>query len=401
MVLACAALWTGLTACGDEGEAGSEAPSGRRGPGGGRPGGRAVAAVPVKAEPAVRYDMVGYIQTHARLEAERRVSVVSRATGMVKELLVEEGSRVRRNDVLARLDEEELALRVQQVKVNLNQALTTYERNKVLHQRNMISQADYEATRNQVENLRVQLEEAQLNLQYIEIRAPIDGLVMTRNIELGDLVRSNEEVFSVADLEPLLARIYIPERRMRQVREGQEARIVIDALPDSAFAAKIRMISPGVDPQSGTVKVTLEIPAKDRLLRPGMFASVRIITERRPKTLVVPKKALILETDDDDVFVVREGKVERTSVKLGLTEGDRVEILQGLEEGDKVVTVGQEGLKDGMAVRLIGDDSGGPAGEVAAEAGQRQGKAPEAVVEGDQKAQKPQRTAGAGAGTKR
>ena len=132
----------------------------------------------------------------------------------------------------------------------------------------MVSEADFESVRNQVDNLQVQLREAQLSLEYADIRSPIDGLVMERQVELGDMARGNGELFVVADLSPLLTRIYIPERRMRQISPGQEARIHVDALPDSSFSARIRMISPGVDPQSGTVKVTLEVPGGDGVLRP-------------------------------------------------------------------------------------------------------------------------------------
>ena len=114
------------------------------------------------------------------------------------------------------------------------------------------------------------------------------------------------------------------------------------------------MISPEVDPESGTVKVTLEVPASG-LLKPGMFCTVRIITASRPNALVIPKKALVLETDADDVFAVEDGKVKVVDVKLGFVEGDRVEVVSGLEEGMQVVTVGHEGLKDGSPVRVVGE----------------------------------------------
>ena len=114
------------------------------------------------------------------------------------------------------------------------------------------------------------------------------------------------------------------------------------------------MINPGVDPASGTVKVTLEVPAGDNGLRPGMFAAVRLITGVHPATLVVPKQALILETDADDVLLFDDGLVRRARVELGYSEGDRVEIVSGLRDGDQVITVGQEGLKDGQSVRLAG-----------------------------------------------
>ena len=140
---------------------------------------------------------------------------------------------------------------------------------------------------------------------------------------------------------------------MYQVKPGQRATISVEALPDQTFEGQIRMISPEVMPESGTVKVTLEVPA-DGLLRPGMFATVRLITDRHPQTLVIPKRALVLETEDDDVFKIVDSKVQLVQVEIGLAQGDRVEVLAGLEIGDLLVTVGHDGLKDGTAVRVVG-----------------------------------------------
>jgi membrane fusion protein (multidrug efflux system) len=324
-----------------------------------------------------RGSITAYVQTHARLEAERWVGVVSRTQGRAEELLAEEGDQVREGQVLVRLDKKELSLQVQQAQVVLEQTRSAHERTQALFARQLVSQEEADAARHQFESAQVALEEARLNLAYADIAAPIAGTVMQRAVELGDLVRPNQEIFAVADLEPLLARIHVPEKRMRQIREGQEARITIDAFPEQVFSSSVRMINPGVDPQSGTVKVTLEIPSQRGGLRPGMFATVRIITEEHPQALLIPKKALILETDEDDVFALVEGKARRTRVELGFADGEQVEVLSGLDEGMEVITVGQEGLRDGAAVRVVGAgqpvSSGGqnPGGAAAGFQGQR------------------------------
>jgi len=327
---------------------------GRGGPGGWGGGRGAAAAIPVKAEKVIRGEMNSYVETYARLEAERQISVMARATGFLQELSVEEGDRVRAGQVLVRLDKEELDLRMRQVQAGYNEAKANYERIEVLHAKKMVSQSEYETTQLRYENSKVSLEEAELNLAYADVEAPISGVIMKRMVELGSLVRSNQEIFTIADMDPLLVRIFVPERRMYQLRADQAATVVVEALPERAFKGRIRMISPEVDPASGTVKVTLEVPA-DGLLKPGMFSTVRIITDSRPNALIIPKKALILETDADDVFTVEDGKVKVVDVELGFVEGNRVEIVSGLEEGMQVVTVGHEGLKEGSAVRVVGE----------------------------------------------
>ena len=351
-MLMASALSLTLIACGQDEKEGGEAPAGRPSRGNRPPA--AEAAIPVKTEAVRRGDMVTYVQTHARLEAERQVDVLARTTGLVETIAVEEGDRVREGDILVRLGKEELKLRLLQAQVALQQVNATFTRTKALHDSRMVSEAEFETIRHQVENARVSLDEVKLSLAYADIRAPISGVVMLRLVEVGDLIRPNQQVLELADLEPLLARIHVPEKRMHQIREGQEARVLIESLPDEKFAGEIRMISPGVDPQSGTVKVTLEIPDALGRLKPGMFASVSIITDRHLNTLIIPKKGLIIETDEDDVYVVAEGKARRTRVELGFVEGDQVEVVQGLEEGNQVITVGQDGLKNGMAVRPVG-----------------------------------------------
>ena len=349
-----AALFLAFAACSEESEGTAAQQNPGRGQGGGQRGGGMEAAIPVKTEKVQRSDMDAYVQTHARLEAERWVDVLARATGLVEELAAEEGDRVVEGQVLVRLEKEELKLRLQQAEVALRQVRVSYDRTKVLHERKMVSEAEFETVRHQLDNAQVTLEEARLDLAYADIKAPISGVVMRRLVEVGNLVRTNQEVFALADLEPLLARIHIPEKRMHQIRERQEARVLVESLPDETFTGRIRMVNPGVDPQSGTIKVTLEIPDASGRLKPGMFASVRIITDRHLQTLIIPKKALIIETDEDDVFVVDEGKARRARIELGFVEGDQVEVTAGLEEGDQVITVGQEGLKNGTAVRMVG-----------------------------------------------
>ena len=360
-----------VTQCGQEGESG-------RGSGGPRSwSGRSKSsggAIPVRAERVTRGNITAFVETHARLEAERWVDILARTTGPVTRIAVEEGDRVVAGQVLARLDQKEMKLRVRQVEVALEQARATFGRTKVLFDRQLVSEEEYDAAKHQVQEIEVGLEEAKFNLSHTTIRAPLAGLVMRRSTEVGRLVRTNDQIFSMADVEPLLARIHIPEKRMRQVRVGQPAQLSVDSFPERIFDAEVRMINPGVDPQSGTVKVTLEVPPHGDSLKPGMFASVRIITEQHNGALIVPKQALVLETDEDDLFVFADSVARRISVKLGLIDGNRVEVLSGLRATDRVITIGHEGLKDGASVRLAGAPPAAPEADKASPNGSGAGE---------------------------
>ena len=196
-------------------------------------------------------------------------------------------------------------------------------------------------------------------MYYTNVRAPFDGVVTVRNVELGQRVNANQSLFIIADFNPLRAKIYVPEKDIRQLFEGQAAIITVEAEPGVEFTGTVKMVSPVVDPESGTSKVTIDINDHQGKLKPGMFASVFITTETHENTLIIPKKALVLESDVDQVYIYREGTAHKVNLKLGFVSGDNLEILAGLQEGDFVVTAGQDGLREGLPIRIPGMETSG------------------------------------------
>jgi membrane fusion protein (multidrug efflux system) len=217
----------------------------------------------------------------------------------------------------------------------------------------MISSEELDATRRRHESAAVGVERAEITLAHTVIHAPIAGVVTRRLVEQGDLVQANQEICEIADLDLFLAKVFIPERQIFQITADQSAKVTLEAVPGETFTARIRMVSPQVDAESGTVKVTLEVAGSERL-KPGMFATVRLITGRRPRTLVIHKAALVLETEEEDVIAIVDSRSKRLPVELGLMEGDRVEVLSGISEGDMLVTVGHNGLQEGTLLRVVG-----------------------------------------------
>ncbi len=376
-----------LAACDSE-DGGGGAQSRGRGGGRGRfGGGRSAAAVPVKVEAVARQDISEYILANTTLEAFQWVDVRSRTSGQVVAILKEEGDRVRAGSVLARLDAEAARLQVTQMEVAYQDARRAFERDEKMYQRKLVSDERYENSKTQVARTFAQLEQAKLNLSYTTIESPIQGVVTIRNIEVGNMVTNNQVICSVADFDPLLARIRVPEKNIGKIAVGQGARITVESAPDKTFRGRVKMISPVVDPESGTIKVTIEIPEQETgILRPGMFASVYIITETHKSALVIPKKAQVLEGEGNQVFVYEKdeetgmGRASRKKIKIGFTDNERLEVLSGLSEGEHVITVGQEGLRPGTGVRLVGEavvasasgegaPGGKPGGEVARRGG--------------------------------
>ena len=310
------------------------------------------AAIPVEIAIVKRDTISNYLLANTTLEPERSVNVVAKVSGVVVELRAEEGDQVKAGQLLARIDDSELAVNVKQAKARLDNAKSAFERAREMFQKNLTSREAYEQAKLELETAQAQYESAQLQWQYSRIRAPIDGVVTARNIDLGDMVSVNTVVFSLADFNPLLARVHVPEKDITQVHVGQPAKITVESAPGRTFTGRVQMISPVVDPTTGTVKVTIEIRKREGILRPGMFASVYLVTETHPNALVIPKKALVLESERDMVFTFKNGRAHEVPLKLGFSDAQNVEVLAGLAEGDTVITVGQEGLREGTPVRV-------------------------------------------------
>ena len=325
------------------------------GPGGGRgagAGSRGVAAVPVEVMPVERRDISSFIETNGILEAENEVDIVARTSAPIVELLVEEGMEVSKGQLLARLDEQELRAQMEISRVNLADAEQVHERAKVLFAEALISSETFEQTRSDHETAQAQLEAARIQLRYAAITAPFAGKIVQRYVHFAEQVSANMPLFRLSDFDPLLCPIRVPERQLPRLFDGQQAYLTVESWPDQQFEARVLRISPVIDPATGTVKVTLQVNARQRL-RPGMFARVFLETDSRPDVLVIPRSALSLESLGDTVYVAVDGVAARREVELGFREGDLVEVVSGLAVGEPVVVVGQDGLSDGTPVQVL------------------------------------------------
>jgi len=358
--LAVLGLSAGLAACGptpageaaaSRGQGPREGPpgAGRGGPGAGE---EQTAAVPVEVAAVARRSVAAHIETNGALEAENDVRIVSRAAGPIVELLTEEGRSVRKGDVMARIDPREARAQVQIAEVALREAERAFERAKSTFEAQLISQADYDQALTARESAQATLAERKVQLAYTTIEAPFDAVVVERMVKLADNVTVNQELFRISDFDPLLCKIQIPEKELPRLHRGQPAYLTVEAWPKERFPAKVLRLAPVVDAATGTVRVTLEVEAREKL-RPGMFASVFLEVDRREDALTIPKAALSLESLGDTVYVVKGEVAARRPVKLGYEEADKVEVVTGLSEGDRVIVVGQDGLSEGTPIRIL------------------------------------------------
>jgi membrane fusion protein (multidrug efflux system) len=309
--------------------------------------------VPVEVAAVTKGTISAYFTGTATIGAEEETGVVAKVGGVVKEILVEEGQYVKAGDVLARLDDEKIAVQLSQAKAALDKLKNSYERNVDLHKQSLISTEMFQQSKYDYESQKAAYDLAELEFKYTAIRTPISGVVAERLIKVGNMVLPNQSVFRVAGLDPLIAILYVPERQLGKLRPGLAAQLLVDASSTDPFTGRIKRISPVIDPATGTVKVTVEVRDPSRRLRPGMFARINIIYDVHRNVLTAPKDAIITEDRENAVFVVRDSVAYRQIVTTGYVNTTAIEVLTGLQPGDTIVTTGKASLKDSARVQIV------------------------------------------------
>jgi RND family efflux transporter MFP subunit len=294
--------------------------------------------------------MEAFLDASSTLEAEASVEVVSEATGVVAEILAEQGDTFREGDTLARLAYEELELAERRARSELERLQANFARAEKLDREQLITEEDYQTIQYDLARAEIDWQQASLDLERTRILAPITGTVTERLINVGDLVQKNQAVYRLVDFDSLVAPVHVPEKQSVGLHVGQQALLLPPALSGRQVSARIKRISPVVDSQSGTVEVILDMD-RSSALRPGMFANARIVLDRHDDVIVLPKKALVYEDEEPHVFVVEQGRATKRRVELGYQDQGLAEVVSGIDETNVVVLVGQSTLKDGSLVR--------------------------------------------------
>ena len=312
--------------------------------------------------------------------ADRRASVAAKIVGRVVELNVDEGDPVRKGQVIARLDSEEWRAAVRQAEAAVEEAHATLvdaEREVVrqgkLFEQDLTPEASRDAavTRRdvaaaQVNTAKAALQAAHANLEQTIIRAPIDGVVIARNIEVGEMVapggftsqQSTGALVRIADLKSLEVEADINESYIARLKPGQPANIRVDAVPGVDYHGKLRQIVPTGDRQRAVVEVKVTIEDRDERLVPDMSTTVTFLEEGTEREtlegkakILVPPGAVLDAGKAPHVFVVKEGRLRRTPIEIEGPEGEFLAVRSGLAGGETIVKNASEDLKDGRRVK--------------------------------------------------
>ena len=311
--------------------------------------------------------LVDETQAVGNLRSRQGVMLRPEISGRVKQMLVADGQKVRKGQLLVQFDDQLPQAQLAQSRAELSIAEANHKRNVELVAQNFVSKrsADESAAALEVAKARLALSEA--TVQRLKILAPFDGTVGLRQVNVGDYLKDGADIINIEDMDALLVDFRLPERFQSRIRPGQSAQVEVDALPGQKFTAQIQAVDPLVDANGRSVGLRGCIDNRRMQLRPGMFARVNAIFGVREKALVIPEEAIIPQGGRSFVVKLVPGEKpeeqvsQRVAVVTGLRLPGRVEVIEGLAVGDTVVTAGHQRLqKDGTAVRVIDMSRGRP-----------------------------------------
>ncbi|UCD56247.1 MAG: efflux RND transporter periplasmic adaptor subunit [Candidatus Hydrogenedentota bacterium] len=323
----------------------------------------------------------------------RRATVSAKITGKIEEVLIEEGMEVKKGQVLARLDTADAlaALRaveaehgvalaaLAQLEVELANARRTLERNIELRKRNLNSQEDLDNAETAAASLEAQLALAeqrvtaagrgvaiaQRNLENCTVRAPFAGVVVSKDAQPGEMISpvsagggfTRTGIATIVDMESLEIEVDVNESYIARVSPGQRVEAILDAYPNWRIPGSVRTVIPTADRQKATVKVRISFDELDPRILPDMGIKVAFL-ERKPDgepaaKALAPEEAIREDNGATFAYVVKDGRIERRSIKTGQRRAGEVEILAGLRGGEMVVVGGEHRLRDGMKVKVV------------------------------------------------
>jgi membrane fusion protein (multidrug efflux system) len=325
-----------------------------------------VAAEPPVVVVAVELaDLDERIEASGELRAQDRAAVASELAGRITSVLREEGEPVGADEVLLEIDPERRKLELDSARAGLDEARAARDeqkrelaRRRQLHEKGIASDAQLDQTATQLalaqsryEAARARAGVAERALEDASVRAPFAGLLALRKVSRGEYVQPGQTLFELVALDPIEAEFHLSERDSARVEDGQHVVVRVSPYPDEEFEGTVSMISPTIDAQTRTLRVKALLPNPEGRLRPGLFARVDLGIARREGVMLIPEEAVLQRADGQVVFRTTDGdRVERVMIETGAHWDGRVEVTAGLASGDRVVTRGQAGLVDGIAV---------------------------------------------------
>jgi RND family efflux transporter MFP subunit len=340
-------------------------------------------ATSVETFTAQTSDISQQIKSFGNIRAEEIVEVTPQVSNRVTQIYADLGDSVKQGEVLAKIYDAQYRDQFQQAKASLEQSRSSYvrdslefQRQQKLYEKDLISATEYgnakatfQNSKAQFQSSKASLTESRENLENTKITSPVDGVVLTRNISEGDVASTGQIAYEIANTIGYQARVYLPLEEWRNVEVGQPVKFRVSNQPDISGRGRVTQISPRLDPTTGLGEVVISLTQDGQSIYQGVLVESIINVETHENAVVIPRAALVenvqtlIEPESNTIqlersysaFVVQgDSLAMQNELKLGIEQGDKVEVLQGIQPGDQVVITGQSGLSDSAKVRVAG-----------------------------------------------
>jgi membrane fusion protein (multidrug efflux system) len=295
----------------------------------------------------------------ATITAVQGVTLTPDIPGTVREIAFESGATVARGDLLVKLDTSTEEAQLKAVKAQLELARINLKRAEALWAEKTLPEAELDAARAAVAQFQANAEAIQATIEKKTIRAPFDGQLGLRQVQLGQYLEAGRPIVSLQSLAPVYAEFSLPQQELSKLATGMPVRLVSDAYPDRQFEGVLSAINPDLDPATRSVALQATFANPDRLLRPGMFARAEVLLSEHQEVLVIPATAVLSAPYGDSVYVIEPAPatnaaggliVRQQFIRTGASRGDYVAVLSGLKPGERVASAGVFKLRNGIAV---------------------------------------------------
>ncbi|HNY64657.1 MAG TPA: efflux RND transporter periplasmic adaptor subunit [Deltaproteobacteria bacterium] len=308
-----------------------------------------------------------YIETIGNLGANEQVTVSSEVDGILREVLVDEGTPVTRGMVLARVDETDYRLAVDTAEAALRQAeaalknvTVEFGRKEALLKEELVTQQQFDdvSTRKTVathdlNRARAALSLAQERLRKTVVTSPMVGVVKEKKASAGDFVRTSSPLMAIVQVDPLKLTFTIPEKDVASLKTGQEVTFTVDPFPGRQFSGRVSAINPSLDERTRSLQAEAVVGNAAFELKPGFFARVKIYTGSLKEAVVVPATSILYEGTRVKAFVQEGNTARERTLTIGGKYGEFVEVTEGVSVGEKLIVVGQNNLTNGVKINVV------------------------------------------------
>lgn len=312
-------------------------------------------AVLVTTETVEPGPLVDHLSTVGTLKPDEQMAIKNEVPGKVTRLGFEEGDRVEEGQLLLQMRNASIRarLKVKQQRIALSEK--EVERSRKVLEKGGISQQEFDIKKNELEVLKAETDEIRAELDKTTVRAPFDGVVGLRSVSEGSVLTTGTEVATLHKIDPIELEFTVPERYAGRIDEGTEVRFRTHG-SDAIQSATVFAIEPSLEADNRVLRLRARTDNSERNLRPGAYAQVRAVLDRKSEVLTVPAAAVVTSNESTDIWVNVDGEAQKRTIETGVRTENRVEVTDGLSAGDTVVVTGRQQLQEGAKLEVDTSD---------------------------------------------